>query len=172
MIANAQAGSGTIYPVNIHTVDGLLVQGDDPLTLPALKHEVQNYSLEGSNALTAYQATFQFLIDSSTVTTSYALNEIGLYCKLGTAGTPTLVYYAYVPGGGGDVVIPSGTSNATIDTNYLTITFSNDNVFRDVDRLFSGAARENAWIYGRVEPRSDPGRYCRSRRPVPIRRPI
>jgi hypothetical protein len=125
LIANAQAGSGTIYPVNIHTGDGLLVQGDDPLTLPALKHEVQDYSLEGSNALTAYQATFQFLIDSSTVTTSYALNEIGLYCKLGTAGTPTLVYYAYVPGGGGDVVIPSGTSNATIDTNYLTITFSN-----------------------------------------------
>src|SRR5260221_14455861 len=82
LMANAQAGGGTIYPISVHTGDGILSLGDDPKTFSALKHEIQNYDITSSNALTPFQASFQFLINSSTLTASYAINELGLFIYL------------------------------------------------------------------------------------------
>jgi microcystin-dependent protein len=123
LIAEAQAGGGTVYPFAVLTGDGILALNDDPYSFTTLKHEVEEFPINSSNALTPGQANFEFLIDSSTVTEAYLLNEIGLYCTLGDPeGEPVLIYYAYTTGG--DTISPTSTSNAVIDSNFLAIVFS------------------------------------------------
>src|SRR6266436_1681902 len=122
LFANAAIGGGVVTPVRIDTGDGSL-GATDPATLSNLIHLVQSYSISSSNALVPYQATFQFLIDSTTVTSTYQLREIGLIGKIG-AGPETLIYYSSTAGTP-DTITPSTGDSAVIDFNTLTIVFSN-----------------------------------------------
>src|SRR5437016_4584706 len=104
LFSNAAIGGGTVIPVRIDTGDGSL-GATDPATLSHLVHLVESYSINSSNALVPYQATFQFIIDSSTVSSTYALREIGLIGKIG-AGPETLIYYSSTAGSP-DTITPS-----------------------------------------------------------------
>ena len=123
LFAQATAGGGTVIPVRVNTGDGTL-GATDPTTLSNLIHLVQSYAINSSNALVPYQATFQFQIDSTTVTTTYALREIGLIGKIGSGGAETLIYYSSTSDAP-DTITPSTGNSAVIDFNTLTIAFSN-----------------------------------------------
>jgi microcystin-dependent protein len=122
LFSNAAVAGGTIYPVAIICGDGA-VGATDPATLEDLVHVVATYNITSSNALVPYQSTYQFIIDSTEVTTSYALREVGLFAKLGEGGVPVMVAYHYTTDPP-DTISPSGPASAVLDYNSLTITFS------------------------------------------------
>lgn len=122
LFQNAAIGSGQVYPVRITTGDGTL-GSTDPTGLAGLIHPVQDYAISSSNALVPYQATFQFLIDSAHVLSTYAIREVGLIGKIGLSGTETLIYYGWTTDNP-DTITPATGQSATIDFNSLTITFS------------------------------------------------
>src|SRR5271165_6744258 len=122
LIATAEANQTQITLVQVNTGNGVLTLGQDPSTLTGLISDVQNYSIDGSNALTPYQCTVQFTVNSASVISTYQMTEVGLMAKIGS-GPLTLIWYGYT--NTPDTITPSGTSNATIDVNQLAIYFTN-----------------------------------------------
>src|SRR5258707_216692 len=122
LLDQAAAGVGEAFPVRVNTGHGTL-GATDPTTPSNLIHLVQSLGINSGNALVPYQAPFQFLIDSTTVTSTYVLREIGLIGKIGS-GPETLIYYSSTSDAP-DTVTPSTGDSAVIDFNTLTIAFSN-----------------------------------------------
>src|SRR5262245_48231139 len=117
------AGGHTLTTVGAQAGSGYPADGEDPATYTTLKNYVMDMQNVSANALVLYQTTVEASINSAYAPSQFQINEIGVFASF-DGGNAFLFSYASTGGPSGDIVSPSGISNAILKDYVLATAYS------------------------------------------------